>query len=220
MIGGVEPRWADEPIGYDAELALADTRTQGLGIFRVWSRPFLRPISYGDGLPYRRPPPQGGDEWIERLNGYAQRCEPVGMPGIMATPYPFEFTDVGAAIELRGFSNNAPLVRRIEMQSSRQSGVDVDSGRMGRSIGRWENSNDLVVETSDINWPYFDDSNGTVQSADTFVTEYFSLSEDQSRLSYRMVVTDDSLFTEPATVIEVDWVALEEQLIHPAECSN
>jgi len=31
----------------------------------------------------------------------------------MATPYPFEFTDNGLSIRLRGFSNNAPIGRTI-----------------------------------------------------------------------------------------------------------
>jgi hypothetical protein len=97
MIGGVEPRWSENVLGGDGSQAVVDTTaSQNRGIFRVWSQPQLRPIDYGDGLPYRQTPPQGGAAWIERMDGFAARCEPVGMPGIMATPYPFEFVDQGS----------------------------------------------------------------------------------------------------------------------------
>ena len=91
---------------------------------------------------------------------------------------------------------------------------------MGASIGTWENENLLVVETTKIDWPYFDDTTGVALSDDVRVTEYFSLSEDQSRIEYRMMVDDETLFDEPVTVIDTDWAALGEALIHPTECSN
>ena len=220
MIGGVEPRWAEKSLGSDQELILADTTLETRGLFRVWSVPILRPITYGEDLPYREEPPAGGLKWIDRLNGYAERCEPVGMPGVMATPYPFEFIDRGASIELLGFSNNAPIARTIYVPGDGRTPMDVEVDRMGFSVGSWQTVQELLVTTTDIDWPYFDDSAGTSQSDDMVVTEIFTLSDDQTRLDYRMLVDDTSLFTEAATVIDTYWVALGEALIQPPDCSN
>jgi len=219
MIGGVEPRWTTDPVGGDQTLAIEDAVTQDQRLFRVWSQPILRPITYGTDLPYRETPPSGGADWIERLNGYAARCEPVGMPGVMATPYPFDFTDNGSSIRLRGFSNNAPIDRTIWL-SEEGSPAGQAPDRMGYSRGRWENEQVLVVHTTQIDWPYFDDSAGTPQSDDMEITEVFTLSTDQKRLDYRMTVTDPELFTEAATVIETYWVALGEALVQPPDCAN
>ncbi len=219
MIGGVDPRWTTATVGGDQTVVVEDTVTQNRHLFRVWSQPILRPISYGEALPYRVTPPAGGPLWIERLNGFAARCEPVGMPGVMATPYPFEFIDNGSSIELLGFSNNAPITRTIHVGSE----ADPESqtpDRMGYSLGHWESEWRLVVQTTRVDWPYFDDSSGTLQRDGMEITEVFALSEDQRRLDYELIVTDDELFTEPATAIETHWVALGESLVRPPVCTN
>ena len=200
MIGGVPPRWTVAPLGGDEVHSVQDTVAQDRGIFRVWSRPVLRPITYGEGLPYRAAPPAGGREWIDRLNEFAERCESVGMPGVMATPYPFEFVDHGTYVQLLGFSNNAPIDRVIWINAG-DSPATVADDRMGYSVGRWQSDYVLIVETTRIDWPYFDDSNGILQSDNLVATEVFTLSEDQYRLDYEMVVTDPETFTEPVTVI-------------------
>jgi hypothetical protein len=218
MIGGISPRWTEAPRGSDEIHVPIDTFSQNLGIFRVWSRAILRPITYGDGLPYVVPRPSGGQEWIDRLNGYAERCEPVGMPGVMATPYPFEFIDRGSSILLRGFSNNAPVERVIWLNSEERPPPVGD--RMGMSIGHWQDERILVVETTQIDWPYFDDSNGTRQGDNLETREIFAVSEDQSRLDYEMTVDDPETFSEPVAVIAMNWVALGESLESPAACSD
>ena len=221
MAGGVEPRWSRDTLGRDGDSQLVDTAAEGRGLFRVWSRAILRPITYGEDLPYREPPLAGGQEWIDRLNGYAQRCEPVGMPGVMATPYPFEFIDQGESIEMRGFSNNARINRTIYLSEDGDFRADRESGSiMGRSLGSWQSENSFVIETTNIDWPYFDDTTGTQLSGNALAREFLTLSEDQSRLDYRMVVDDSSLFSEPVTVIDTYWAALGEPIVYPTECSN
>ena len=141
------------------------------------------------------------------------------MPGVMATPYPFEFADNGSSIRLRGFSNNAPIDRTIWLgEEGSPAGQAPD--RMGYSRGRWNDEQVLVVQTTQVDWPYFDDSAGTPQSDAVEIAEVFTLSDDQKRLDYRMTVTDPELFTEPATVIETYWVALGEALVQPPDCAN
>jgi hypothetical protein len=214
---GAEPRWTFDPIGYVRSQQVVDTTAQKRGIVRVWSQPIGRPISSGDPLPYREPPPLGGPEWIQRLDGYAARCEPVGMPGIMATPHPIEFVDRGATMQLLGFSNNALIDRTIYM-SDQPAPPRSQWGRMGHSIGRWENENTLVVETTAIAWPYQMDSRGIRQGANVRTVERFSMSQEQSRLDYRMTVIDEEMFTAPATFIEQTYLALGENRMLPADC--
>ena len=220
MIAGVEPRWNDAALGGDGSGApVADAAGQDLGLFRVWSRPVLRPITYGEGLPYRRGPASGGAEWLARMDEFAARCESVGMPGVMATPYPMEFRDHGAWIRLVGLANNALIDRTIHMEGAGDTPAP-EPGRFGYSTGRWLADNRLEVTTTHIDWPYFDDSLGTPQSDRIETFETFTLSDDQQRLDYEMIVSDPGTFTEPATAIETWWVALGESLAEPAYCAE
>ena len=220
MIAGVEPRWNDVALGGDGSgVAVVDAAAQDRGLFRTWSRPVLRPIAYGEGLPYRREPGSGGAEWLARMDGFAARCESVGLPGVMATPYPIEFRDNGSWIRLIGFSNNALIDRTIHMESATAPAAPVP-GRFGHSTGRWAAANRLEATTTQIDWPYFDDSLGTPQSNRIETFETFTLSDDQQRLDYEMTVTDPETFTEPVTAIETYWLALGESLAEPTHCAE
>jgi hypothetical protein len=83
--------------------------------------------------------------------------------------------------------------------------ADAPSSRFGYSLGRWDGE-ELVVTTSQIDWPFFDNA-GTPQSTAVEIVERYRLSEDQARLSRRVTVTDATTFTTPAT-IESHWLAL------------
>jgi hypothetical protein len=71
------------------------------------------------------------------------------------------------------------------------------------------------VDTTDIDWPYFD-GRGTPQSEAMAVHEEFVLSDDQSRLEYRMTMIDPETFAEPVTR-ETYWLALGEDF-DPFNC--
>ena len=220
MLAGVEPRWNEDALGGDGSgTTVADAAAQNRGLFRVWSRPVLRPVDYGEGLPYLRAPSAGGNEWLARLDEFAARCESVGMPGVMATPYPFEFRDDGSRIRLLGFSNNARIDRTIHMDDANPE-LAPGSSRFGFSTGRWVGSNRLEVTTTRIDWPYFDDSLGTPQSDRIETFEIFTLSDNQQRLDYEMTVSDPETFTEPATAIESYWLALGESPAEPTYCTE
>ena len=73
---------------------------------------------------------------------------------------------------------------------------------MGYSQGHWEGDT-LVIQTSRISWPYFDNIGSIPQSADAEITERFSLSDDGDRLFYEMTVADPATFTEP---VSASWV--------------
>jgi hypothetical protein len=123
----------------------------------------------------------------------------------MAQPHPFEFEDRGSSILLHG--EVWDITRTIEMDPAAGDG-ELEYPHFGRSVGHWEGRT-LIVETTNIRWPYFD-AGGTPQSEAVEVREEFALSEDQSRLDYRQIVTDPETFTEPAT-LETYWLALGEQ---------
>ena len=86
---------------------------------------------------------------------------------------------------------------------------------LGYSIGRWEERT-LIVTTSHINWPYFDNI-GTPLIEEVEIVENFTVTEDQTRLDYRFVVSDPTVFSRPA-VYERYWLALGED-IEPYNCT-
>lgn len=220
MIAGVEPRWNNVALGGDGSgVAVEDAAAQDLGLFRVWSRPVLRPTAFSEELPYRQEPSSGGAQWLARMDEFAARCESVGMPGVMATPYPFEFRDHGAWIRLIGFSNNALIDRTFRMDGAAPEAAPEPS-RFGHSTGRWVADNRLEVTTTLIDWPYFDDSLGIPQSESIEVFETFTLSADQQRLDYEMIATDPETFTETVTVMQTHWLALGESLAEPTHCAE
>ena len=110
--------------------------------------------------------------------------------------YPFELSQADPnTIILR--SEYFDLERTIHMTPETVP-EGLAPSRLGYSIGRWEdNGRSLVVETTGLNWPYYD-TIGTPLTPDVEITERFTLSDDQSALTYRQTVTDPATFTEPA----------------------
>ena len=76
-------------------------------------------------------------------------------------------------------------------------------------MGRWADGA-LVVTTTRLNWPYFDNI-GTPLSEAVEIVERFVLSEDQTRLDFEVTVTDPFTFTRPARLVGY-WLALGDTL--------
>lgn len=150
-------------------------------------------------------------EKFDPLDNFSVRCEPAGMPRLMWYPHPYEFVDEGSEILIR--LEMYDLVRTIHMDQPVPP-EDVVPTRLGYSIGHWED-NTLVVETTHIDWNYYD-TRGTPQSDAAEVTERFTLSDDQSRIDYHITTVDPAVFTEPATIAG-HWLALGEE-IEPYDC--
>jgi len=202
---GVEPYWAEQNVNAPkaAETALVDAASENRGIFRVWS---AVPDGVGQRtrFPFTEAAIAARDEW-DPIDNYAERCEPGGMPRLMRNPHPFEFVDHETEIAL--ISELYDLVRTIHMDHSDTAGPPASP--LGFSTGRWEGRT-LIVSTTQINWPYFDNI-GTPQSEDVEMVETFTVSADQTRLDYQLTVTDPDTFTEPA-VYERHWLALGEAI--------
>jgi hypothetical protein len=183
---------------------VVDAQRENRGLFRVWSvpGPMLRAGAAAlRNLPFS-PAAVAARESFDLLDNFATRCEPEGMPRIMFNPHPFEFVDRGDTIVLR--AELYDIERTIHMNSS-AAPTDQRPSRLGYSVGRW-NGNDLVITTTRVSWPFFDNA-GTPQSSAVEIVERYSLSDDQARLTYRITVTDPATFTAPA-VIDGYWLAL------------
>ena len=194
-----EPFWAGAHIGGQAGWAQeapggVGTATEDRGIFRVWSPsgPAGANSTSTTHYAFTESAIAGRADW-DPIDNFVIRCEPNGMPRAMIAPHPWEFLDQGQEIHLR--LEIGDVSRTIHMSGTTDENPAATP--LGYSVGRWEGSS-LEVETSAINWPYFDGS-GTRQSEAVRILERFTLSDDQLRLDYHQTITDPATFTEPAT---------------------
>ena len=202
QVTGGRDRWVEDGV----RLGRAP---QDSGIFKVWSIP-RGSAAVSQHRPFTASALAARADWNPTDN-FATRCEQPGMPRIMLNPHPFEFIEAGATITLLG--EEFDMVRTIHLDGAAAPETQQTSN-MGYSAGHWEGDT-LVVETSRIDWPFFD-SIGTPQSEAVEIVERFSLSDSENRLDYRVTISDPLTLTEPA-VIERYWLALGET-VEPFEC--
>jgi hypothetical protein len=149
-------------------------------------------------LPLTEPAFAFRSEW-DPADDPSLRCEPPGMPAAMDNPYPIELENQGDTIVLR--LEEWDGVRTIHMNPDPAAEPPAASP-MGHSVGRWEGDT-LVVETSRIDYPYFDDL-GTPQSRSIRVTERFDLDAGNAALLWTGEIVDPVSFSEPV-VLEIEW---------------
>lgn len=134
-----------------------------------------------------------------------------GMPAIMDSPAPIEFVRDGSDVVLR--LEEQDVVRRIQMGSD---AIAATPSPFGHSVGHWEGQA-LVVSTTDIDWPWFDQS-GVPQSEALRLIERFEVSEDGQHLDYSVVATDPAIFSERVT-LQKQWIWIPGEEIKPYNCS-
>jgi len=216
-------RWSRETIGTGLDTTPGEAGADpSLGIFRVWSNDgtFLatetRFLSEGGELnyPLTEAARAALAQWdpLDPANPFLT-CAPKGMPLIMQQPNPIEFIDNGDEITLR--IEEFDTVRHIRMTPPPQQLAEPTL--LGHSFGRWEGGA-LVVHTSGIDWPYFDQW-GLMQSAALETVERFTVDAAGAKLSYELVVTDPWLFTEPVTLSK-SWRWLPTDRVLPFECAE
>jgi hypothetical protein len=204
QIGG-RSQWQNEEIA----TATAEDR----GFFRVWSTARMGQAANNRIMLTDRA--LAARKSFDQSRSFVVTCEPQGMPTVMNWVYPFEFSqaDPGTIILRNEYFN---LERTIHMAPAAVP-EGLRPSRLGYSIGRWEDDGrSLVIETTALNWPYYD-TIGTPLTPDVKLTERFTLSDDQSALTYRQTVSDPATFTEPA-VHESKHLALGET-IKPFVCA-
>lgn len=187
------------------------------GIFRVWSRDRSDHGIQGtgrslwlDSYPLTEQARAVQESWDRVADNPYIRCE-TGMPAIMDLGTPMEFVQEGDDIVL--YLEEQDTVRRIHMTNT----AEAESGTpLGHSVGRWEGGS-LVISTTDVNWPWFDQS-GVPQSRDVQFAERFTPSPDGRVLNYSITVTDPATFTEAVT-LERYWIWVPGEQIRPYDCT-
>lgn len=208
-----KPRWKSSA---QLKTTWFDAGTRGgtdLGLFRVWSTKVDDP-SYGlwrHDYPLTAAARKKLASWNPLKDSVARGCEPKGMPTIMEEPYPIQFVDQGDTILLR--LEEYDTVRSIDMKG--HPVATLPRTRLGHSVGHWEGKT-LVVETSRIDWPYLDPS-GVPLGPKAALVERFTPSEDGSRLSYTLEVTDPDTFVEPIE-LKRGWVWRPGEAVRPYNC--
>lgn len=207
-----------------SRLGLADTGVPGLfppprdgtamtaeaGIFHVWTPRGRAPLQ---GLPLTERAEARARDYKPLDDDPALRCEPPGMPAMLDTPYPIEFSEQPDQIVMRFEEWDG--VRTIYMRPGGGPPVQDDSPK-GVSFGRWEGAT-LAILTTHIDYPFFDDL-GTPQSRGVLVLERYTPSEDGKRLDWVVTVTDPDTFTKP--VVKTGYMAYEPgEVIKPYNCT-
>jgi len=136
-----------------------------------------------------------------------------GMPAIMDLGTPMKFVQEGDDIVL--YLEEQDSVRRIQMGNA-VAGDEAAPSPFGRSTGRWDGDT-LEVTTTDIDWPWFDQS-GVPQSEALRLVERFTPSADGRILRYEAVATDPETFTEPVRLSRA-WVWAPNEEIRPYNCT-
>lgn len=194
---GVTPHFTDAESGRlltsaDNPPASDMARREANGIFRVWSTVFEDPNSFPlfkGNYPLTESARVAKSEW-DASNIVQLGCEPKGMPSLMITPYPIEFTALGDDILLKFEEDNAERVIHMAAAAAHPG----ETSLLGYSTGRWEGKT-LVVETAGVSALYLD-YDGTPQSPDARFVERFTPSDDETRLDYRITITDPATFTD------------------------
>jgi len=209
---GLEGPGAWNPGGASSSIPV-DAGARPEGIYRVWTR-VRGPDDRGPERTLTEAALAAVDAWDPVTDDPALRCIAPGMPVAMDTPFPMAFEEGDGQILLR--IEQWDGLRTIHMAS----GTAVEGpapSLMGHSVGRWEGQT-LVVETTDINWPYVDEF-GTPKSGEYALVERFTFSEDNSSMTWEATATDPATYVGPAFLgrASYTWVAGEE--IKPYNCT-
>lgn len=215
--GNRENRWSTQRVAVQQ----ADPVNAGTGgeppdsIFRVWGSPVPQRSWLGFTMPeYQR-------LYTERGREVAAEYDPVtddpelncqqGFPGAMLSPVPWEMIDGGDHILIR--LQEFDLERIIYLDANAVD--EPQDSPLGYSVGRWEGDT-LVVNTTRVDWPYFD--RGTPQSNQANHVERFTVSENGSELDYSVVSHDPVMYEEPIT-FQVTWAWEPGAEVTPYNCA-
>jgi hypothetical protein len=186
---------------------------QADGIFRVWTSGRIALVNAE--LPLTTKAAAAKSAYDPLTDDPVLQCIPTGMPAVMDVTFPIEFTAQGDNIVLR--LEQWDTTRTIHMATGSGPADNQPATREGFSIGHW-GGDVLVVETSNIDWMFFDDR-GTPLSSAVRVVEFFTLSDDENSLHWRATTVDPDTFTKPVVQEQTfTWVPGEE--IKPYECAT
>lgn len=196
------PRWTNDVIGgrnqwTNTGITGSNNTATGSGLFRVWSPAVnekvritgtrtnrLAQIATAEAL-------AGQKTWDPYA--FDDACETPGMPRINTAIHPHQFVKDGENIVL--ISEEFPLPRTIHMNADANPQTQPYSA-LGYSVGRWEDENTLLIDTTRIDYKLLDLS-GILQSKEATVKERYILSDAENRIDYEVVVNDPIMLKEP-----------------------
>lgn len=202
MADNVQPRWPDVQGVARAdtgptEAQIAEAKANADGLFRVWSWGALERGWWFFGDPDAFPLTQDALDKFATWNEYTENpqleCIPPGMPLTMGNPYPIEFVQTDENTIVMN-AHEFDVTRTIHLNAELDRSVE--ESLMGYSAGRWEDENTLVVETVNINYPYFNRV-GISSGPDLETHERFVVNEEEGKLHYFITITDPWALTEP-----------------------
>lgn len=210
-----EPRWSAERIGFDPP-AVEEIRAaagEGQGIFRVWMEE--ESVPFPAELPLT-PAARAAEQAWDPEDHLTLRCVAGGMPGVMTrvpAPHPIDFTeqqDGNIVLRVEVFD----IVRTIHMDAE-SNASEQPAAPLGYSEGRWEGGT-LVVHTTRVSWPYFNQSGSIPQGEAVEIDERFTVGGDD-RLVYELTVSDPATLTEPVSArFVLGW--RPDLVVEPYEC--
>ena len=185
------------------------TSGSNLGLFRVWSSV----DNEGPGeLPLTAAALASLEDFDELVDHPMWNCDPVGMPVVMDTGSPVEFTDHGNEIHMRLEQNDALRVIRL---NSNLDPANQPLSIMGYSSGRWEGRT-LIVTTRNTNYAFLDDD-GNPKSDAMEIDERFTLGADGNSLSWEATISDPVYLTD-SIVTRRNWEWVPGETIQPYDC--
>jgi hypothetical protein len=196
--GNPEPRWSNEDnIGFNqptVEDALS-VAGEGEGLFRVWMS--ARRGGFPAQLPLTPAARAAQVNWDAATDDLTMQCITSGMPAAMrlSPPHPIDLTEQGDNIVFR--AELFDIVRTIHM-NPQANAAEQSASALGYSAGRWEGGT-LVIETTRVNWGFFDHLGSIPISEDIAMTERLTVSDDGNQMVYELTVSDSTTFTEPVT---------------------
>jgi hypothetical protein len=213
------PRWNTSLViseeSYQENLR-ADSSEESTDLFRVWSHNLTGDLEGGvvrglwnDTYPLTDYARMIQTNWDEITDNPFIHCQN-SIPAIMDSPNPMAFVQEDEDILLQ--HEELGVTRRIHMMGKPSVGV---SSPYGVAVGHWEGKT-LVVETTDIDFPWFDQA-GIPQSVDLVLVERFTVSDDNLYLHYSVTATDPEIFTEPV-VLEKSWLSVPGEEVQTYEC--
>ena len=217
LVGGTrEPRWSETTAGSEQVVDTARAAAaKGDGIFRIWSQG-SGPWFFTGRSNYRlsESAAAAAAAWDDIADNPLIECIAPGMPALMANPYPMEVAQVGDNIEVR--FEEFDVLRTVHMGDAVADPADVPLSHLGYSVGHWEGET-LVVDTSRINWPYFDRS-GAPQTENVAINERFTAVENGNRLDYVLTVDEPASLVEPF-VLDAYFIWKPGEAVNPYECT-
>lgn len=219
LVGNIRtPRWTKNQTSNLASAA-SSTSTSNLGdsLFRVWSQGIGAWFFGGPRAGYQLNSTAAAKvaQWDDIADNPLSQCIGPGMPAVMGNPYPMQFIQVGRDIEIRLEEFDA--VRKIHMGTNSARPAQVALSPMGYSVGRWEGKT-LVVDTSHINWPYFDRA-GAPQTSNVTINERFTVVQEGNRLDYVLTVNEPATLLKPF-IWNAYFVWKANETINRYDCTN